>query len=136
MKQKVLLLAASAVGACLCFGAGVVVTSYAVLAMELNDRLKYEAAYLKGFSKIQRAIKSKDYDKAERIGDVMIDAHAYTLQEFNYLASSLLFSDIDEVLCEVTALRREFPVRRVSNDELSQWYKEVDTYLEGQGREC
>ncbi|WP_153020764.1 hypothetical protein [Pseudomonas sp. BMS12] len=117
MKQKVILALATALGACICIAIGVGISSYAFFALEFNDRLKYEAAYLKGFTKIQRAIKERDYDKAEKLADSLIDAHTHTLSEFDYLATSYLITDINPVICDVISLREEFPTKRGVDSE-------------------
>ena len=110
--------------------AGIFIAFLAFTGLELNDRLKYEAAYLKGYVKAQSVLKEGDTEKASEIFDFLIDAHVKTLSEFQYLESSELSYDIDAVLCEAVALRKKYPAPRTGEGkELMEWYKEIDDYL-------
>src|SRR5688572_4454760 len=97
--------------------------------LELNDRLKYEAAYLRGYVTTQKRLYAGDVAGAQKSLDLLIDAHARTLAEFSYLQSSALVHDVDGVLCEVVKLRSAYPrsatyVEDRSRDaEIDRWYK-------------
>lgn len=116
---------------------GAVISFFAFTALEFNDRLKYEAAYLKGYVKTQKALKENEHDKAELLLDFYIDSHVKTLSDFSYLSSSQTVIDIDEVLCEAIKLREDHkPDRSGESEEVKDWYKEIDQYLESKGWQC
>ena len=109
----------------------------AVTAIEGNDRLKYEAAYLKGYVRAQKLLKQNEYARAEGVFDFMIDAHANTLSEFRYLESSIVSDDINSVLCEASELRKEYPrEREAKGEELVKFYNNIDEYLTSIGETC
>lgn len=117
--------------------AGVFIAFLAFTGVEFNDRLKYEAAYLKGYVKAQSFLKEGNSEKASEILDALIDAHVKTLSEFQYLESSELSYDIDSVLCEAVALRKKYPAPRAGEGkELLDWYKDIDDYLTNKGAQC
>ncbi len=80
---------------------GFAASSYMVVYMEMNDRLKYEATYAKGYYSIVKHLNSGEVEKAKSNADFLIDAHFLTLSDYTYLQSSFLVSDIKDNLCEV-----------------------------------
>ncbi len=110
---------------------------YLVTGLEMNDRLKYEAAYLKGYIDIQNKLKEKDYEGAETQMDFLIDAHVKTLEEFQFLESSMLSYEINQSLCKAVNLRKKYPRIPTGNqEEVTAWYAEIDLYLSIKGIDC
>lgn len=110
---------------------------FLVSGLEMNDRLKYEAAYLRGYVSAQTDLKEGDAAGAERDLDFLIDAHAKTLTEFRYVASSDLKREIDRALCKVVDLRSRYPaIRDYSNSDVSIWYEELDAALRADSVGC
>ena len=71
----------------------------------MNDRLKYEAAYLKGYIAVQRQLYRGDTKGAQEALDFLIDAHVRTLYDFSYFQYSFVVEDIDKVLYKAVSLR-------------------------------
>ncbi|MBU2714398.1 hypothetical protein [Zooshikella harenae] len=116
---------------------GSVISAFSFTYLELNDRLKYEVAYLKGFVAIQKKIKEGDIKGAEVSADFLIDAHARTLYEYDFITSPFFKTDMNEVLCEVVSLRKKYPASRpVSSENYSDWLQEVDEYLSESNWKC
>ena len=137
LKPKLLIAGLTFIGAIACFTAGMALTAYAFVYLEMNDRLKYEVAYLKGYTKIQRALKEGDTEKASQMADFLIDAHTTTLFEFSYLTSTMLNSDMNEVLCGVISLRKEYPRETAHKTEAGlDNAKKIDQYLSEKNWEC
>ena len=117
--------------------AGFYLAFYAFTSIELNDRIKYEAAYLKGYAKVQERLQNGEVEKAKEFLDFYIDAHVKTLSDFSFLESSLLVDDINEVLCDVVTLRKEYPrIRNTDSDNLSEWHQSIDNHLRDRGYDC
>jgi hypothetical protein len=85
---------------------GFFIAIYSVGILELNDRLKYEAAYVNGYSKVYFALKEGDPEKAQSIVSFYIDAHLLTLSDFDYLQSSGSWWDVKDRLCKIAEDRK------------------------------
>jgi hypothetical protein len=110
---------------------------YMFTGLELNDRLKYEAAYLNGYVGVQRQLKKGDHEKAEEIMDLLIDAHVKTLQEFRFLESSSLSHDINFALCRAVDMRKAYPREpKEHSEESTRWYSEIDEFLKSTETKC
>lgn len=137
MKKKILTSFGVLASIFFCVSIGVAISAYTFFYLEMNDRLKYEVAYLNGYVSAQKQLKKGDAAKAEEIMDLLIDAHAHTLYEFDYMSSSMLKTDMEKVLCKIVALRKEYPIKRSDEgDALQKWYKEIDQYLREKNWEC
>jgi hypothetical protein len=142
LKKKLLTGVGVFVAAVALVAAGFYLAFFFMTGLEFNDRLKYEAAYLRGYVTTQKRLYAGDVAGAQRNLDFLIDAHARTLSEFSYLQSSALVQDVDSVLCEVVKLRSAHPRLATSvedpgrNAEIDRWYEEIDDYLLARGRKC
>lgn len=142
LKKKLLIGLGCASVAILLVAAGFYLAFFSMIGLEMNDRLKYEAAYLKGYVAIQKRLYAGDTAGAQQTIDFLIDAHAKTLFEFSYLQSSALSQDIDLVLCRVVQLRVEHPRKATyvggaeAAGEIDTWYSDIDQYVKSQGARC
>ena len=85
---------------------GFFIAIYSVGIHELNDRLKYEAAYVNGYSKVYFALQEGDPKKAKSIVSFYIDAHLLTLSDFDYLKNSGSWWDVKDQLCKIAEDRK------------------------------
>lgn len=110
---------------------------YMAYGLEMNDRLKYEVAYLRGYVAVQKKLKEAQFSSAEKDVDFLIDAHSKTLSEFRTTATDGLRAQIDEALCRAIELRKEYPaVRNQELDVVRQWYEDLERELKDLGNSC
>ena len=143
MRRKFLIGIGVFFGSVLLIAIGFYGAFFAFAGMEMNDRLKYEAAYLKGYVAVQKQLYRGETEKAKQTLDFLIDAHVKTLSEFTFLQSSAAVIDIDQTLCKAVALRKEHPrvvtvgaKRDQIDQQLKDWYESVDQYLNSKGQNC
>ena len=95
----------------------------ATLAIETNDRLKYEVAYTKGYYSILKNLEKGDVEIAKKVSNILIEAHMVTLSEFDYLMNSVFWNDTAKELCELANYKLE-----ATNIEVEQFAETVTEF--------